>query len=198
MEASETRKDESYMEQSIHSMNPVNLIEKIIRERILECRYYKEMCFGLTAATICDRAVKMKYIGGQYLNQRPTEFLCLTFKLLQLQPEKEIILEYLYANDFKYLQALAAFYIRLTFPAKECYLILEPFLNDYRKLRIRYSTGLYGLSYIDEFVDHLLNQERVCDIALPRLPTRFILEEMEELEPRKSALESELETDEDN
>ncbi|KTW27729.1 hypothetical protein T552_02169 [Pneumocystis carinii B80] len=198
MEGSETNKDKSYMEQSIHSMNPINLIEKIIRERIAECRYYKEMCFGLTAATICDRAVKMKYIGGQYLNQRPSEFLCLTFKLLQLQPEKEIILEYLSANDFKYLQALAAFYIRLTFPAKECYMILEPFLNDYRKLRIRYSTGLYGLSYIDEFVDQLLNEERVCDIALPRLPTRFILEEMEELEPRKSVLESELETDEDN
>ncbi|QSL64439.1 hypothetical protein MERGE_001740 [Pneumocystis wakefieldiae] len=198
MEDSETNRDKPYIEQSIHSMNPVNLIEKIIRERILDSRYYKELCFGLTAATICDRAVKIKYIGGQYLNQRPTEFLCLAFKLLQLQPEKEIILEYLYANDFKYLQALAAFYIRLTFPAKECYLILEPFLNDYRKLRIRYSTGLYGLSYIDEFVDHLLNEERVCDIALPRLPTRFMLEEMEELEPRKSALENELETDEDN
>lgn len=191
-------KKQQYTEHAIHSMNPTNLIEKIIRERILECRYFKEMCFGLTAATICDRAVRIKYIGGQYLNQRPTEFLCLGFKLLQLQPEKEIILEYLYAYDFKYLQALAAFYIRLTFPAKECYLILEPFLNDYRKLRIRYSTGSYGLTYIDEFVDRLLNEERVCDTALPRLPTRFMLEEMDELEPRKSILESELEMDEND
>ncbi|KAG4304790.1 hypothetical protein PORY_001843 [Pneumocystis oryctolagi] len=196
MEGSKENNEKHYIEHAIHSMNPVNLIEKIIRERILECRYFKEMCFGLTAATICDRAVRLKCIGGQYLNQKPTEFLCLAFKLLQLQPEKEIILEYLYAKDFKYLQALAAFYIRLTFPAKECYIILEPFLNDYRKLRIRNSTGSYSLTYIDEFIDHLLNEERVCDIALPRLPTRFMLEEMDELEPRKSAIESELESDE--
>ncbi|KTW29067.1 uncharacterized protein T551_02341 [Pneumocystis jirovecii RU7] len=197
METSKKNSEKDYIEQSVHSMNPTNLIEKIIRERVLDCRYYKEMCFGLTAATICDRAVRLKCIGGQYLNQRPTEFLCLAFKLLQLQPEKEIVLEYLYAKDFKYLQALAAFYIRLTFPAKECYIILEPFLSDYRKLRIRHSTGSYGLTYIDEFIDHLLNEERVCDIALPRLPTRFMLEEMDELEPRKSAMEDELENGKD-
>lgn len=87
---------------SIHGQNPALLIEKIIRERILESMYWKEQCFGLTAATICDRAAELKSIGGQHSNQQPTDFICLIFKLLQLQPEREIILQYLDdEGDFK-------------------------------------------------------------------------------------------------
>jgi hypothetical protein len=36
-----------------------------------------------------------------YGNQRPTHFICLLLKLLQIQPEKEILLEYLQAEEFK-------------------------------------------------------------------------------------------------
>jgi len=35
------------------------------------------------------------------------------------------------------LRALAAFYVRLTFDSLNCYEVLEPLLNDYRKLRFR-------------------------------------------------------------
>lgn len=97
----------------------------------------------------------------------------------------------------RYLQALAAFYVRLTFSGVECYKILEPFLNDYRKLRRRSQMG-FELTYMDEYIDALLHDERVCDIALPRIPTRFALEETEELEPRVSLLGSEIDSDEDN
>jgi len=51
------------------------------------------------------------------------------------------------------------------------------------------------LTYIDEYVDALLHDERVCDIALPRIPTRFALEETEELEPRVSLLGREIDSD---
>ncbi|KAJ8101849.1 PRP38 family-domain-containing protein [Lipomyces tetrasporus] len=186
--------------QEIHSQNPARLIEKIIRERIFDSLYWKEQCFGLTAATLCDRAVEMTYIGGQYGQQRPTPFLCLAFKMIQLQPEKEIILEYMASEDFKYLRALAAFYIRLTYPAAEVYKLLEPLLADYHKLKLRNMNG-FRLIHVDEFADMLLTEERVCDIALPRLPKRIVLEDMEELEPRESALGSELsdlEGDSDN
>lgn len=105
-------------------------------------------------------------------------------------------MEYLHAEEFKYLQALAMFYIRLTFRGEECYKILEPFLNDYRKLRYRSDQGFH-LTYMDEFADSLLHDERVCDIALPRIPTRFALEETEVLEPRVSGIESEVDSDED-
>jgi len=86
------------------------------------------------------------------------------------------------------------FYIRLTFSGVECYKVLEPFLNDYRKLRLRNQQG-FELTYIDEYVDQLLRSDRVCDIALPRIPTRFALEETEELEPRESLLGSEIDSD---
>ena len=48
-----------------------------------------------------DKAIEVKYIGGVYGNQRPTEFMCLLLKLLQIQPEKEILIEYLRAEEFK-------------------------------------------------------------------------------------------------
>ena len=92
----------------------------------------------------------------------------------------------------------------MTFRAVEVYEVLEPLLKDYRKLRYRHqceytcpismshiiqlhSAG-YFLTYIDEFVDQLLNDERVCDIILPRLPKRAVLEENGELAQRQSLL----------
>lgn len=41
---------------------------------------------------------------------------------------------------------------------------------------------------MDEFVDQLLHEERVCDIILPRIQKREVLEENGELGPRKSLL----------
>jgi len=104
----------------------------------------------------------------------------------------------------RYLRALAAIYVRMTFRAMEVYEILEPLLKDYRKIRYRSqskhvhpmsiehlihlcSAGYY-LTYMDEFVDQLLNEERVCDIILPRIPKRTVLEENGELAPRQSSL----------
>ncbi|KAK6359906.1 U4/U6-U5 snRNP complex subunit prp38 [Orbilia brochopaga] len=181
---------------TIHSMNPLLLMEKIIRERIIDSLYWKEQAWGLNAATLLDRAVDLTYIGGQYANQKPTAFICLVLKLLQLNPEREIILEYIQDEDFKYLRALAAFYIRLAWPAAEVYKTLEPLMRDYRKLRLRTQTG-FRLTYVDEFIDELLTKERVCDIALPRMPTRTQLEDLDELDPREP-LVSDVESDEED
>ncbi|KAI7881452.1 PRP38-domain-containing protein, partial [Lichtheimia hyalospora FSU 10163] len=178
----------------VHGKDPQHLVEKIIRERIYDSLYWKEHCFGLSSATLMDKAVKLTYIGGQYAGQHPTEFLCLTLKMLQLQPEKEIVHELIKQEDFKYLRALGAFYLRLVGRSKEIYLALEPLLNDPRKLRVRQGEG-YSLTYMDEFVDQLLHEERVCDVILPRLVSRYVMEENDELEPRKSGLEEDLESD---
>jgi len=173
--------------QAIHGQNPQFLVETVIRNRIYESAYWKEHCFALTAESLIDLAIKVRSVGGVYGNQKPTEFMCLLLKLLQIQPEKEIVIEYLQADEFKYLRALAAIYIRMTFRAVEVYEILEPLLKDYRKLRYRQQTG-YSLTYIDEFVDQLLNDERVCDIILPRISKRAVLEENGELAQRQSRL----------
>ncbi|KAF8892669.1 PRP38 family-domain-containing protein [Infundibulicybe gibba] len=172
---------------AIHGKNPQSLVESVIRNRIYESNFWKEHCFALTAETLIDKAIEVRFIGGVYGNQRPTEFLCLLLKLLQIQPEKEILVEYLQADEFKYLRALAAFYIRMTFRAVDVYELLEPLLKDYRKLRLRNMAG-YALTFMDEFVHSLLTEERVCDIIMPRLMKRQVLEENGDIGPRKSRL----------
>jgi hypothetical protein len=53
------------------------------------------------AESLIDLAIKLRSIGGVYGNNKPTEFMCLLLKLLQIQPEKEILIEYLQADEFK-------------------------------------------------------------------------------------------------
>ena len=69
------------------------------------CVHYCDVRFILfmafSAESLIDKAIELRCIGGVYGNQRPTEFLCLLLKLLQLQPEKEILVEYLQADEFK-------------------------------------------------------------------------------------------------
>ena len=40
---------------SIHGTNPQNLVEKILRMRIYDHRYWKEHCFALSAETLVDK-----------------------------------------------------------------------------------------------------------------------------------------------
>jgi pre-mRNA-splicing factor 38A len=95
-DASALTDDRGYKGALIRGQNPALLFEKGVRERITESYYWKEQCFGLNAATLCDRAAGLKFIGGTTgITGKPTPFLCLAFKLLQLVPEKSIILEYL-------------------------------------------------------------------------------------------------------
>lgn len=103
---------------TIKGSNPQYLIEKIIRSRIYDCRYWKEDCFALTgkkkilwfkeyfhfilAELVVDKAVELKYIGGVTGgNIRPSPFLCLILKMLQICPEKDIIVEFIKNEEFK-------------------------------------------------------------------------------------------------
>ena len=181
--------------QTIKGTNPQYLVEKIIRSRIYDCKYWKEECFALTceyftnlltffkssidlinflAELLVDKAMELRFVGGVYAgNIKPTPFLCLTLKMLQIQPQKDIIIEFIRNEDFKYVRALGAYYMRLTGTSLDCYKYLEPLLNDYRKIRLQDRDGKFHLSHMDEFVDSLLREERVCDVQLPRLQVRL-------------------------
>lgn len=203
----------------VRGVNPATLFEKAVRDRITESYYWKEQCFGLNAATLCDRAVELTSLGGTYgVSDKPTAFLCLAFKMLQINPSRDIVLEYLNftdpesddeeaettaaeqaengvvkeRGDFKYLRALAAFYVRLTFDAVQIYKTLEPLLVDYRKLKRRVRDS-FTLTYMDQFVDDLLTKDRVCGTSLWKLPSRQQLEDLDLLEERVSPLAEELE-----
>ncbi|KAH6578766.1 hypothetical protein BASA60_003539 [Batrachochytrium salamandrivorans] len=184
--------DQPYERKNIHGTNPQFLIEKILRERIYECAYWKEKLFGASAETLVDRAVELQSIGGQFGSQKPTDFICLVLKMLQLQPDDQIITLFLNTKDFKYLTALAAFYIRLTDSHSRIYQRLEPLLEDRRKLRNRTNVGGYELTFMDQFISDLLTEDRMCDTILPRLTKRYMLEDQGDLELRTSILDGEL------
>jgi len=111
-----------------------NLVENIVRQKIYQTTYWKESCFALTAESLIEKAVELKGVGGTYGGQNaPTQFLCLILKMLQvrgrmpricmagftspcaqasrcastqIQPAKEIIIEYIKNEDFKYVRML--------------------------------------------------------------------------------------------
>jgi hypothetical protein len=88
----------------IHGTNPQNLIEKILRSKIYGDAYWKEHCFALTAETFVDHAMELDHVGGTFGgNVRPTPFICLVLKLLQIQPEKEIVVEFIKNEEYKYV-----------------------------------------------------------------------------------------------
>jgi pre-mRNA-splicing factor 38A len=174
---------------SVHGTNPQNLIEYITRQKIYDSLYWKEECFGLSASDVATKATELRALGGSYGgNNKPTRFLCLALKLLQIQPEDGIVEEFIDNEDFKYVRALGAFYLRLTGRPAEIYALMEPLYNDFRKLRFREMNG-WKITYMDELADELLTCDRYCGIALPHLPKREVLVSAGYIDgPRKSAL----------
>ena len=62
------------------------------------------------AALLVDKAMELRYIGGVFGgNVKPTPFLCLILKMLQIQPEKDIVVEFIRNEDFKYVLFLLLF-----------------------------------------------------------------------------------------
>jgi len=179
---------------TVKGTNPQYLVEKIIRTRIYDAKYWKEECFALSAELIVDKAIELRFVGGVYGgNIKPSPFLCLVLKMLQIQPDKDIVIEFIRQEDFKYVRALGAIYMRLTGTSVDIFKYLEPLYNDYRRLRWMNKMGEFELLHMDEFIDNLLREDTYCSIQLPRLQKREVLEAAAELDPRVSALEEDLE-----
>ena len=161
---------------AVHGTDPQNLMEYITRQKIYDCRYWKEECFGLTAADVLEKATRLTCYGASFGgNSQPTKFLCLVLKLLQIQPPQELIDSFVQADDFKYARALGAFYKRLTARPADVYETFEPLYTDYCKLRYRDVTE-WKIHTMDQLIHQLLHDDRVCGISLPRLPSRESLE----------------------
>lgn len=101
--------------------------------------------------------MELREVGGTYGgNKKASPFLCLTLKMLQLAPEKEIAIAFINAEEYKYvpltacfsvlilsryMRCLGAFYLRLTGKAADIYQYLELLYTDYRKIRFRTPEG---------------------------------------------------------
>jgi pre-mRNA-splicing factor 38A len=161
---------------ALSGTDPQNRMEYITRQRIYDSRYWKEECFGLSVADVLEKAIQLTCIGGL-----PTRFLSLTLKLLQLNPESDLIIEtFIQQEDYKYVRALGCLYLRLTGRPVEIYESMEPLYNDTRKLRV-YLAPEWQLITMDQYIDQLLStansQGIVVGITLPRLPARRTLME---------------------
>merc|ERR1712216_479952 len=109
--------------------------------------------------------------------------------MLQIQPEKEIVVELIKNEDFKYVRVLGAFYLRLVGKGVDIYNYLEPLYDDMRKIRFRDEFGKYAIRHVDEIVEELITSDFVCDVTLPRLAPRTHLENSNALDgPRSSQL----------
>ena len=61
----------------------------------------------MNAETLVDKAVQLNHVGGTYGGQRkPADFMCLICKMLQIQPDKEIVVEFIKNEDYKYVRLL--------------------------------------------------------------------------------------------
>jgi pre-mRNA-splicing factor 38A len=156
----------------LSGLDPQNLLEYITRQKIYDSRYWKETCFGLSAADVLEKATEIESMGGL-----PTPFLSLTLKLLQLNAEADLIIEgFIEQEEFKYARAMGALYLRLTGRPADIYEILEPLCSDRRKLRL-WQSPYWSIQHMDEFVYQLLTETHVVGITLPRLPSRKVLQE---------------------
>ncbi|KAE8769503.1 pre-mRNA processing factor [Hordeum vulgare] len=147
------------------------------------------------AETLVDKAMELDHTGGTHCgNRRPTPFLCLALKMLQIQPDKEIIVEFIKNEDYKYVRVLGAFYLRLTGTVADVYQYLKPLYNDYRKIRQKLSNGKFTLTHVDEFIDELLTKGYSWGIPIAAtLPSPAFRKES-----RRSALEDDFEEEEED
>jgi len=58
--------------------------------------------FCCPAELLVDRAMELDHLGGVYGgNVKPTPFICLILKMLQIQPSKDIVIEFIKNPDYK-------------------------------------------------------------------------------------------------
>lgn len=185
-----------------HGTDPQHLIPPSTRNAIYDSMFWNRSCFGVSVADVVHLAVGLRYIGGSdTLSRRPSSFLCLLLKLLQLSPNFDEISVFLKQPHFKYHRILAAFYVRLVETPINVYKALEPLLSDFRRVvvardsAIKAPSALSALSnnsfdvvYVDIVVDALLRSNELFGISLPRIPPRPLLVETDQLKPRESSL----------
>lgn len=179
-------------------LNKANLIEPIVRHRIQDSVFYKQHLYLTNESTIIPIIIEhVQYIGGTDSMGKPSPFLCCLLRLLELEPSSEIImtayLNQMGYNEFKYLTAITLCYIRLVHQSEDVYNTFDEYYKDLRKLRYKLKTPKFDgqelpihfeLTYVDQWVDDLLEKERVIDILLPRLIPRQVLVEREVVKPR--------------
>lgn len=185
--------------QKIHGLNPALLVEKIVRERIQDSHYWISKASTINFYSLLDECIDSVHVVGVYINKGKTvvsRFMCLLFRLIHIQPPIDVVLWLVdFRNHkFKYICVLFSLYYRIICENPvEIYNVLEPLLEDYRKIRVFDLDGTVKIAHVDEIIDGLLETSKFYGITLPLLTKRWVLEEKGELEERESKLMEEFE-----
>lgn len=182
----------------VHGLNPVLLLEKILRERIQDSQQWMAGVCNMSFWDVLREACLNLTLVGTYINLNKTKvstFMMLLLRLFQLPKLDDDIVEWLVTGDhgYKYATVLFMVYARVMWEdSKMIYLLLEQKLDDYRKIKVFNGTK-FELTTIDQIADDLLNNKPFFGMFLPRLINRWILEESGELDERESKLAEEFE-----
>lgn len=176
--------------------NKAHLVGPIVRHRIQDSLFYKEKLYLTNELSIVPVIIdEVRFVGGTDQTGRPSPFLCCLLRLLELEPSPSIIrilLKQNGYNEFKYLTALALLYCRLVYDAREIYALYDEYIGDYRKLRTQLKSPKfekdlpvhYSIIHMDEWVDLLVEDERVVDLTMPYIGPRRLYVERGEADVR--------------
>lgn len=184
--------------QRVHGLNRVLLMEKILREKVLDSQYWHVKASQLQFYGLLKECVLHVGCVGTYENSaktKTTKFVALLLRLLQLAEIPKDVVEWLVVGDHGhvYLSVLFMVYVRLVFEdSAEIWKLLERKYNEYDKVRY-IENGRVTDRHIDEIADGLLMESHFVDMTLPRLVRRWVLEEKGQLEERESLLADEFE-----
>ena len=121
--------------------------DKIIRSQVWTSVVAKPLLW------VIEQGIDLEVVGAfSGLLQRPHLFVCLVFRLLQILPKPNLVMELLRQDTHKYLRVLALCVIRLIGNAdmvKEARCVVE---EDYRKIRVQ--RGDLGTSGTNNVVQH--------------------------------------------
>lgn len=182
----------------VHGLNPVLLVEKILRERIQDSQQWMARVSNMSFWDVLREACLNLTLVGTYINTGKTRvslFMMLLLRLLQLPKIDDDIVEWLVTGDhgYKYATVLFMVYARIMWEdSKSIYLLLEQKLDDYRKIKV-FNGMKFELTTIDQIADDLLICKSFFGMSLPKLINRWILEDSGDLEERESKLAEEFE-----
>ena len=109
--------DSVYWKQECFGLSAEKLVDKAV-----ELKHVRRAGWGGRVGCVCACTEPQAFadeprsaplaplqIGGMYGEPgKPTEFICLILKMLQIQPDKDIVVEFIKNDDFKYLRLLGA------------------------------------------------------------------------------------------
>jgi pre-mRNA-splicing factor 38A len=145
----------------------------VLRKRIQRNQFWVDKCADASFLDVVSLAADLEYIEG-FIGEagRPTPFVCLLLRLMQLQPTGELLDEMIRQDKLKYLKFIAITLVRLVEEDPTIvHAALDVGLAQYTSLRVRTESGEVSVMPFD-LVCEKLTSSSLFGIPLPSLLSR--------------------------